>query len=298
MKNIVYLSGGVGGAKFAKGLYSLNNINLTILVNTGDDEFINGVALSPDIDTVIYNLAEIQGEYGWGIKKDKFSVHEHLNYFLETTFRIGDKDLGLNLFRNQMLHEGKTLTEVTSLIKNKFQITCEILPMTDSGVQTKLVTKENQKLDFQDYFVKKQGKPRLKKIIYQGSTDAKVSNKIISKIKNSDVVIIGPSNPLLSIGPILSLEKIKNELIKHMNVIVISPFINNKAIKGPSEKNFIDLGYQPSIDGIKKYYNKIGKKYYVQFGDSDMSDNVSEENIFFTNKNDAVKLAKKILINE
>lgn len=298
MKNIVYLSGGVGGAKFAKGLYALNNINLTILVNTGDDEIINGVALSPDIDTVIYNLAEIQGEYGWGIKKDKFSVHEHLNNFLETTFRIGDKDLGLNLFRNQMLHEGKTLTEVTSLIKNKFQITCEILPMTDSGVQTKLVTKENQKLDFQDYFVKKQGKPRLKKIIYQGSTDAKVSNKIISKIKNSDVVIIGPSNPLLSIGPILSLEKIKNELIKHMNVIVISPFINNKAIKGPSEKNFIDLGYQPSIDGIKKYYNKIGKKYYVQFGDSDMSDNVSEENIFFRNKNDAVKLAKKILINE
>ncbi len=126
MKNIVYLSGGVGGAKFAKGLYALNNINLTILVNTGDDEFINGVALSPDIDTVIYNLAEIQGEYGWGIKKDKFSVHEHLNNFLETTFRIGDKDLGLNLFRNQMLHEGKTLTEVTSLIKNKFQITCEI----------------------------------------------------------------------------------------------------------------------------------------------------------------------------
>lgn len=298
MKNIVYLSGGVGGAKFAKGLYALNNINLTILVNTGDDEFINGVALSPDIDTVIYNLAEIQGEYGWGIKKDKFSVHEHLNNFLETTFRIGDKDLGLNLFRNQMLHEGKTLTEVTRLIKNKFQITCEILPMTDSGVQTKLVTKENQKLDFQDYFVKKQGKPRLKKIIYQGSTDAKVSNKIISKIKNSDVVIVGPSNPLLSIGPILSLEKIKNELIKHMNVIVISPFINNKAIKGPSEKNFIDLGYQPSIDGIKKYYNKIGKKYYVQFGDSDMSDNVSEENIFFRNKNDAVKLAKKILINE
>ena len=298
MKNIVYLSGGVGGAKFAKGLYALNNINLTILVNTGDDEFINGVALSPDIDTVIYNLAEIQGEYGWGIKKDKFSVHEHLNNFLETTFRIGDKDLGLNLFRNQMLHEGKTLTEVTSLIKNKFQITCEILPMTDSGVQTKLVTKENQKLDFQDYFVKKQGKPRLKKIIYQGSTDAKVSNKIISKIKNSDVVIVGPSNPLLSIGPILSLEKIKNELIRHKNVIVISPFINNKAIKGPSEKNFIDLGYQPSIDGIKKYYNKIGKKYYVQFGDSDMSDNVSEENIFFRNKNDAVKLAKKILINE
>jgi LPPG:FO 2-phospho-L-lactate transferase len=295
LKNIVYLSGGVGGAKFAKGLYSLNNINLTILVNTGDDEFINGVALSPDIDTVIYNLAEIQGEYGWGIKKDKFSVHEHLNYFLETTFRIGDKDLGLNLFRNQMLHEGKTLTEVTSLIKNKFQITCEILPMTDSDVQTKLVTKENQKLDFQDYFVKKQGKPRLKKIIYQGSAEAKVSGELISKIKESDIVIIGPSNPLLSIGPILSLKKIRNELVKHKNVVVISPFINKKAVKGPSEKNFIDLGFHPSIEGLKKYYKNVVKKYYVQFGDSDKSFNVTEENIFFRNKNDAKKLAKKIL---
>ncbi len=105
--------------------------------------------------------------------------------------------------------------------------------------------------------------------------------KLISKIKNSDIVIIGPSNPLLSIGPILSLKKIKNELVKHKNVVVISPFINKKAVKGPSEKNFIDLGYQPSIDGIKKYYNKIGKKYYVQFGDSDKSFNVTEENIFF-----------------
>jgi len=298
MKNIVCLSGGVGGAKFAKGLYALKNINLTILVNTGDDEFINGVALSPDIDTVIYNLAEIQGEFGWGVKNDKFSVHQHLNDFLETTFRIGDKDLGLNLFRNQLLHDGKTLTEVTQHIKNKFRITCEILPMTDNTVQTKLVTLKNQKLDFQDYFVKKKGKPRLKKIIYQGSAEAKVSGKLISKIKKSDIVIIGPSNPLLSIGPILSLKKIKNELIKHKNVVVISPFINKKAIKGPSEKNFIDLGYHPSIEGLKKYYKNVGKKYYVQFGDSDKSFNVNEENIFFRNINDATKLAKKILEHE
>ena len=295
MKNIVYLSGGVGGAKFAKGLYAQKNINLTILVNTGDDEFINGVALSPDIDTVIYNLAGIQGEFGWGVKNDKFSVHQHLNNFLETTFKIGDKDLGLNLYRNQMLHDGKTLTEITHLIKNKLKITCEILPMTDNTVQTKLVTLKNQKLDFQDYFVKKKGKPRLKKIIYQGSAEAKVSGELISKIKESDIVIIGPSNPLLSIGPILSLKKIKNELVKHKNVVVISPFINKKAVKGPSEKNFNDHGFHPSIEGLNKYYKNVVKKYYVQFGDSDKSFNVIEENIFFRNKNDAKKLAKKIL---
>lgn len=298
MKKIVYLSGGVGGAKFAKGLYALKNTNLTILVNTGDDEFINGVALSPDIDTVIYNLAEIQGEFGWGIKNDKFSVHGHFNNYIKTNFKIGDKDLGLNLFRNQLLYEGRTLTEVTKLIKNKFKISCEILPMTDSSVQTKLVTKDNKLLDFQEYFVKRQGKPRLKNIIYKGSSKAIVSVELIRKIKEADIVIIGPSNPFLSIGPILSLKKIKNELKNHKNVIVISPFINKKAIKGPSEKNFIDLGYKPNIEGVKKYYKNVGKKYYVQFGDNDYSSNVVEENILFKNKNDAIKLAKIILENE
>ena len=127
MKKVTYLSGGVGGAKFAKGLYKVCSDKLSIIVNTGDDEYINGVSLSPDIDTVIYGLAGIEGEFGWGIKKDKFTVHEHLNKYLNTNFMIGDKDLAINLFRNQMLHEGKTLTEITHEIKSGFNILCEII---------------------------------------------------------------------------------------------------------------------------------------------------------------------------
>ena len=119
MKKVTYLSGGVGGAKFAKGLYKIGLNKLSIIVNTGDDEHINGVSLSPDIDTVIYGLAGIEGEFGLGIKKDKFTVHEQLNKFLNTNFMIGDKDLATNLFRNQMLHEGKTLTEITNEIKSE-----------------------------------------------------------------------------------------------------------------------------------------------------------------------------------
>jgi len=295
LKKVSYLSGGVGGAKFAKGLYQIKNIDLNIIVNTGDDEVINGVFLSPDIDTVIYNLAGIEGKFGWGIKNDKFTVHNHLNKFLKSNFMIGDKDLATNLFRSQQLNNGKSLTEVTEEIKNKFNIKCNIFPMSDSIVSTKLLTKTGKKLDFQEYFVEKKGRPRLKKIIYEGSKLAKVSNTLFKEIKNSDIVIIGPSNPFLSIGPILSLKQIKKVLAEHQNVIVISPFINNKALKGPSKNNFLDMGLTPDIHGLKKFYKNIGNKFIVHFEDSDNSSNTYEENIIFNSNKDSEKLASKIM---
>jgi len=150
MKKIVYLSGGVGGAKFAKGLSKLNNIDLSIIVNTGDDEYIHGVALSPDIDSVIYGLANTEGKYGWGVLNDKFTVHNELKKFYDLNFMIGDKDLALNLFRNQLINDGLKLTEITDLIKNKFNISCKILPMSDDKVSTKLITKNGEKLNFQN----------------------------------------------------------------------------------------------------------------------------------------------------
>ena len=295
MKKVTYISGGVGGAKFAKGLNRIKDIDLTILVNTGDDEHIHGVFLSPDIDTVIYNLAGIEGEFGWGVKNDKFTVNNELKKFYDMDFRIGDTDLATNLYRSQMINQGKTLTEITKNIKNKFEISCEIIPMSDDRISTKLITKTNKKLDFQEYFVEKKGKPRIKNIVYEGSRLAKVNEATISKIRSSDLVIIGPSNPLLSIGPILSLSKLKKELISHKNVIIISPFIAKDAIKGPSKKNFEDMGFSPDIGGIKKYYKNIGNKYIVHCGESDKKMNTVEENILFKKIKDSESLARKIL---
>jgi len=295
LKKVTYISGGVGGAKFAKGLNRIKDIDLTILVNTGDDEHIHGVFLSPDIDTVIYNLAGIEGEFGWGVKNDKFTVNNELKKFYDMDFRIGDTDLATNLYRSQMINQGKTLTEITKNIKNKFELSCEIIPMSDDKISTKLITKTNKKLDFQEYFVEKKGKPRIKNILYEGSRLAKVNEATISKIRSSDLVIIGPSNPLLSIGPILSLSKLKKELISHKNVIIISPFIAKDAIKGPSKKNFEDMGFSPDIGGIKKYYKNIGNKYIVHFGESDKKMNTVEENILFEKIKDSESLARKIL---
>ena len=298
MKKIVYLSGGIGGAKFAKGLSKLKNIDLSIIVNTGDDEYIHGVSLSPDIDSVIYGLANIEGKFGWGILNDEFTVNKELKRFYDLNFMIGDKDLALNLFRNQMLNEGLKLTEITDLIKNKFNIKCKILPMSDDKVSTKLITKNGDKLNFQNYFVEKKAKPRLSKVIYEGSRKARVSNQVVNLINQSDVLIVGPSNPILSIGPILSISRINQLIQNHNNVIAISPFVGNKALKGPSVQNFIDMGFKPNIQGLKKYYNNRVNKFFVHHGDSDNSSNVFEDQIIFKNENDSKNLANRILQNE
>ena len=298
MKKVVYLSGGVGGAKFAKGLSKLRNLDLSIIVNTGDDEYIHGVALSPDIDSVIYGLANIEGEHGWGILNDKFTVHSELKKFYDLNFMIGDKDLALNLFRNQMINDGLNLSDITDIIKNKFNIRCKILPMSDDKVSTKLITKKGEKLNFQNYFVEKKAKPRLSKVVYEGSRKASSSNQVINLINQSDVLIVGPSNPILSIGPILSISRINQSIQDHNNVIAISPFVGKKALKGPSVQNFIDMGYKPDIQGLKKYYKNRVNKFYVHYGDSDNSSNVFEDQIVFKNENDSKNLANRILQNE
>ena len=298
MKKIVYLSGGIGGAKFAKGLSNLKNIDLSIIVNTGDDEYIHGVALSPDIDSVVYGLANTEGKFGWGMLNDKFTVNNELKKFYDLNFMIGDKDLALNLFRNQMLNDGLKLTEITDIIKNKFNIECKILPMSDDKVSTKLITKNGDKLNFQNYFVEKKAKPRLSKVVYEGSRKATVSNQVLNLINQSDVLIVGPSNPILSIGPILSISKINKSIKEHNNVIAISPFIGKKALKGPSVQNFIDMGYKPDIQGLKKYYKNRVNKFFVHYGDSDNSSNVFEDKIIFKNGNDSKNLANRILQNE
>ena len=150
MKKIVYLSGGIGGAKLAKGFYNLKDIDFKIIVNTGDDETIQGVRLSPDIDSVIYALAGIEGKYGWGQKNDSFVVSKEFKKYLPKEFSIGDKDLALNLFRNQLFSEGKSLTQITNIISDKFGLNCKIFPMSDDLVSTKIKTVDNKLITFID----------------------------------------------------------------------------------------------------------------------------------------------------
>ena len=298
MKKIVYLSGGIGGAKLAKGFYHSKDIDLTIIINTGDDEVIHGVPLSPDIDSVMYALAGIEGEMGWGIANDTFSVSEEYKKFIPQNFSIGDKDLALNLYRNQLLSEGKSLTEITKLFAEHLNLECNLIPMTDDTVSTKLKTDDGTLLDFQEYFVEKKAKPKLTEVVYNGAEKAKVSDQLIKNIEESEIVVIGPSNPILSIGPILSLNKLRKKLSEHNNVYVINPFIENKAIKGPSKNNFEDLGYTSDIQGIKNFYKDVGNKYIVHPGDSDGAQDTIEHNILFNELENSKKLVEFIVNHE
>ena len=298
MKKIVYLSGGIGGAKLAKGFYHSKDIDLTIIINTGDDEVIHGVPLSPDIDSVMYALAGIEGEMGWGIANDTFSVSDEYKKFIPQNFSIGDKDLALNLYRNQLLSEGKSLTEITKLFAEHLNLECNLIPMTDDTVSTKLKTDDGSLLDFQEYFVEKKAKPKLTEVVYNGAEKAKVSDQLIKNIEESEIVVIGPSNPILSIGPILSLYKLKEKLSEHNNVYVINPFIENKAIKGPSKNNFEDLGYTSDTQGIKNFYKDVGNKYIVHPGVSDGAQDTIEHNILFNELENSKKLVEFIVNHE
>ena len=298
MKKIVYLSGGIGGAKLAKGFYNLNDIDLTIIVNTGDDETIHGVRLSPDIDSVIYALAGIEGQFGWGQKNDTFSVSEEYKKYLPQEFNLGDKDLALNLFRNQLFSQGKSLTQITNIITDKFDLNCKILPMSDNLVSTKIKTSNGKLLDFQEYFVELKSEPEISDVIYSESEKADITMEVSNALDQADKIVVGPSNPILSIGPILAIQNLKEKLINNRSTYVVSPFIENKAIKGPSKKNFEDLGYKSDITGIKEFYNNIGNYYIVQSGDTDKAENTIEKNILFKSKEDSTNLARYIVDHE
>ena len=298
MKKIVYLSGGIGGAKLAKGFYNLKEIDLTIIINTGDDETIQGVKLSPDIDSVIYALAGIEGDLGWGQKNDSFVVSEEFKKYLPQEFSIGDKDLALNLFRNQLFSEGKSLTQITKIISDKLGLSCKIFPMSDNSVSTKLKTTDDKILDFQEYFVELKSEPNLSDVIYLNSEYAEITTEVSKAIEEAEKIVIGPSNPILSIGPILSLEKLKEKLINDEATYIVSPFIQDKAIKGPSKKNFENLGFKSDITGIKKFYNNVGNFYIVHNGDSDNAENTIEKNILFNSMTDSINLARYIVDHE
>ena len=298
MKKIVYLSGGIGGAKLAKGFYNLNDIDLTIIVNTGDDETIHGVRLSPDIDSVIYALAGIEGQFGWGQKNDTFSVNEEYKKYIPQEFNLGDKDLALNLYRNQLFSQGKSLTQITNIITDKFDLNCKILPMSDNLVSTKIKTSNGKLLDFQEYFVELKSEPEISDVIYSESEKADITMEVSNALDQADKIVVGPSNPILSIGPILAIQNLKEKLTNNSSTYVVSPFIENKAIKGPSKKNFEELGYKSDITGIKEFYNNIGNYYIVQSGDTDKAENTIEKNILFKSTEDSTNLGRYIVDHE
>lgn len=255
---ITALAGGVGGAKLVKGLSQvLQGDDLTVIVNTGDDFKHYGLHVSPDIDAIVYSLANIvDPKHGYGRENDSYNCFETLLEFNENPwFRLGDKDLALHLTRTSLLSSGKTLTEATSTICEALGISVKILPMTDGPGYTIIETKELGELTFQEYFVKNRYEPEILRIKYKNSCTSTLSNSVNDAITGADLIVICPSNPWLSIFPILNIGNIETMLIQK-TVVAVSPLIERKAIKGPAAKIFRELGKKPGAAGVADLYKR------------------------------------------
>jgi len=255
---VTALAGGVGGAKLVKGLSQiLPNCDLSVIVNTGDDFIHYGLRICPDIDSIIYSLADLADPIqGYGREDDSYNCFNTLIEFDEKPwFRLGDKDIALHLKRTSLIRSGKLLSEATCIICNTLGISIKILPMTDDDVFTTIDTKEFGELNFQEYFVKHKFEPEIVKINYTNSPMAKLPTSVKTAINEADLIVICPSNPWLSIFPILSIGDVETMLMQK-KVIAVSPIIGSKAIKGPAAKIFGELGQKPSATGVADLYKK------------------------------------------
>lgn len=256
---IAALAGGVGGAKLAQGLARiLGPDELSIIVNTGDDFEYLGLNISPDVDTVCYTIANMaNNSTGWGLKNETFNVLEKLRQLEGPDwFKIGDSDLATHLIRTQKIKSGETLTKITHDFCQLWGIEHMILPMSNDPVRTFVNTLEMGVIPFQEYFVKNHFEPRVKSFFFSGIESANPTEEVISAIKKCDAVVICPSNPFVSVDPILALNGI-SQLLEEKYVIAVSPIIGKKAIKGPLAKMFLELMIEPSISAIVEHYQEM-----------------------------------------
>ncbi len=254
----VLLSGGVGGARMARGLSRvLAPADLTIVVNVGDDAELYGVHVAADLDTVVYTLAGIEGPEGWGIRDDTFSVLAAMGRLgLDTAFRLGDRDLATCLARTTMLAAGQPLSAATRHITGALGVAPGVLPATDGRLRTRVRTGEEW-LDFQEYFVLRRHADRVDEIAYDGAESATPAPNVVAAIEQASRVVIAPSNPPLSIWPILAVDEIREAVEAHPKVIAVSPLIGGAAVKGPAADVMAGLGLAPGNAGVVEAYDGL-----------------------------------------
>ncbi len=255
---IVILAGGVGGARMARGFAVLETVEPTVVVNVGDDDTIYGVDLSPDIDTVVYMLAGIEGQFGWGRRDDTWHVMSELERFdIDTSFRLGDQDLALNLYRTHLLRAGVPLSSVTRAQCSALDVPVRVLPATDDRLRTKVqVADSGSWIDFQTYFVTRGHQDRIAAVSYEGAESAVPAPGVLDAIDLADAVVIAPSNPHLSILPTLAIPGIRSRLATKP-VVAVSPFIGGTTIKGPAADVMRSLGHTPDPAGLVEVYGDI-----------------------------------------
>ena len=256
---ICVLAGGVGAARLLNGLKDvLPAEEITAIVNTGDDVIMHGLYICPDLDTVTYTLAGVNNtETGWGLKGETWLAMESLKKLGgETWFNLGDRDLATHLYRTGRLSEGAGLKEVTAEITSSMGIGVNLLPMTENRVETMVTLLESEnEVSFQEYFVKYRHNVAISSVRFNGSKEAKATTGVIDVINKAEIVIIAPSNPLVSIAPIFSVPEISKAIkARKKDTVAVSPIVAGAAIKGPADRLLNELGHEASVEGVAKYY--------------------------------------------
>jgi LPPG:FO 2-phospho-L-lactate transferase len=269
--DVAALAGGVGGAKLLVGLQRVVGEDLTAIVNTGDDTVIYGVHVSPDIDIVTYWLAGIADETrGWGILDDTFDVVAGFaDLGVETWFSLGDRDLATCLYRTERLAVGAALSAITDDIRTRLGVRARVLPMTDDQVATRIVTADGRTLEFQEYFVKERCAPEVAEIRFAGIASASPTDGVIAAIERADRVVVCPSNPLLSVGPILALNGVRAALRAHPHVIAVSPIVAGVALRGPADRLLRSSGRDASASAVATMYEDFVDAFVIDEADLD-----------------------------
>lgn len=303
--NVLALAGGVGGAKLALGLSKvLSPEQLTVVVNTGDDEVFYGLNVSPDLDTVMYTLAGISNpETGWGIAGETFNMLERLSAYGEDTwFGLGDKDVATHIRRTNLLRNGDTLSQVTSKLAAALGVGCGIVPMTDDSLRT-VVDTEIGSLAFQDYFVKHRSEPKAIAIRFESDGDVRPSPRFDIALNEADIIVYCPSNPYLSVAPILEVAGVRERIGRFSGKrIAVSPIVGGEAIKGPAAKLMAEFGVDPSCVGVAKQYVGLCDVFVIDEVDAGRTKDIESLgmdvlvcNTIMTSDEDKIELARKVL---
>jgi LPPG:FO 2-phospho-L-lactate transferase len=256
-KKIAALGGGVGASKLLLGLYEvLDPASLNIIVNTGDDVVLHGLKISPDLDIVTYTLAGIvDPAKGWGIRGETFHALKRLaGYGRADWFNLGDRDLATHIHRTALLSEGKTLSQAADSVRTALGVKARILPMSDDPVPTIIHSNEGS-MHFQEYLIKRRAEPVVKGIRFEGAESARPALGVLEAIGEATRIIICPSNPLISIGPILAVPQVREQLhSRKTEVFAVCPIVGGKSLKGPSDKMLAQLGHEATALGVAKLY--------------------------------------------
>jgi LPPG:FO 2-phospho-L-lactate transferase len=273
--DVVLLAGGVGGSKLAHGLAAHLGERLTIVVNTADDLERHGLAIWPDHDTILYALAGIDDrERGWGLRDETWTVIEQLERLGgETWFRLGDRDIATHLRRTELLRAGARPTEVARRLQVALGLSPRILPMTDDPVRTQIRSGERW-LDFQDYFVRLGQSPEVDEVRYTGADEARATWEVTTAIGATRAIVIGPSNPIVSIGPILAVAGVREALASARDrdtpVLAVSGIVGGKALRGPADRMLASLGHDPTALGVARLYAGLADVFVLDSADEDL----------------------------